>query len=126
MNYIYNVKNRTIREYREGAKEIDLTSVESRFIEVLANGEVNSWFEIADYIYGYHNKHTADSLRSLKSRILQKVDLKIKNTFAYGIMLKDEIYIEKERNDKNMGMAALGLTHCSKHGTPFTSRIYMS
>lgn len=104
MKLIYNVRNRTIREYKRGSEEVDLALLESKLIEVLSDNVIHSWEDIADYIYGDHDKYAISNVHQIKNRLLKKVNINITNFHAYGIILEDEIYVEKIRSELDMKM----------------------
>lgn len=102
MEWIYNVNRRMIREINN-SEEIDLTECESRFIEVLCNGLLNTYDEINDYVYkysGYPNKfhhdkkHYNNAISIIKTRLLKKINMNIRVIKARGMRLYDQIYIE--------------------------------
>lgn len=99
MEWIYNANRRMIRKLKEDS-EIDLTEIESKFIEVISNNKLISWEEIADYLYGdrecssYYEQDIYRSSITTKSRVLKKVKLNIETMRGKGIQLLDQIYIE--------------------------------
>lgn len=98
MEWIYDTKRRSIREYKDKSKEIDLTILESKFIEVLSNNETNTWREIFNYVYNYNHEHknhkyNADDVKTIKCRLLKKAKLHIKCIKGYGLKLEDRIFI---------------------------------
>ena len=97
MEWIYDSNKKIIRECKDDSKEIDLTVLEGRLIEVLCNNLTNSWKEIFEYVYSYENKndykYNANDIKAIKCRLLKKVKLNIKNVQCYGLQLEDRIFI---------------------------------
>lgn len=80
MRWLYDSKNKTIRELKTDTEWIQLADYESRLLEVLSNNSMNTRKEICQYIYGCDDlKITNDSLYLTKNRLLQKVKLDIKS-----------------------------------------------
>lgn len=93
MKYLYNSRNKTIKKLGKNEKEIDLTPLESRLLEVLSNGVYNRTKSIAEYVYGIYDRYTYNSLILLKHRLLKKIDLNIITHHSYSYKLTDKIYI---------------------------------
>ncbi len=90
--FIFNPIKGTLRS-TEWDHTYELTKLENRFIAILSNGRMNTWFDLNDYIYpeGYHNKFAACDI---KTRILEKIPLNIRVVKKGGLVLDDEILIE--------------------------------
>lgn len=79
MKFLYNSKTKRIKVLEPGAKQIRLTNLECKFLEVLSNGCLNTWREIGEYVYGCYDKYVYDCLGYVKKSLLTKVKLNIKN-----------------------------------------------
>ena len=103
MKYLYESRYGIIKEMNDDCevKEVTLSPLECKLVEVLCNGVVNSWDDVTEYMYGYkiniskrvNNFKNHYMTRSIKSRMLQKIKLNIMNVRGYGLILMDEIYI---------------------------------
>ena len=67
---------------------------ESRLIEVLSNGRINSYEDVIKYIYKDDKKHARNSVSLIKNRLIKKIKLNIIETvYDRGLKLKDQIFI---------------------------------
>ena len=88
MNYIYNPRVKTIKRVMKNPEEIQLTYIEGRLLEAILNGQVNTWGEISNYVYGFYSKSSLDALRNIKKKILKKVNLNIRTVCAVRSYVK--------------------------------------
>ena len=99
MIYVYNVNNRTLTDI-VSKEEIDLTKKESKFIEVICNGSVNTWDEMNNYVNGYKKDYESDygydAINTIRYRVCKKVKLNIKTIKTIGYRLLDLIYIDRK------------------------------
>ena len=79
MTYLYNSRNKTIKRLTPCGfgKTYDLTPLESRLLEVLSNGLLNTKKEISTYVFGYYDNHVDTGLSRLKVRLYRKAKLNI-------------------------------------------------
>ncbi len=68
--YIFNPVKRTLRD-TEWDHAYNLTELETKLLEILSNGRMNTWEDLNKYIYpeGYRNKFAAGDL---KNRLIEK------------------------------------------------------
>lgn len=97
MEWLYDTRNRRIRKLIHNSNWIDLTELESKLVEGLSNGHVNTYKDLLLYTYNsdkYNmDNKTVQNIRMLKNYLLNKIDLDIKVIYSYGLRLEDEIYI---------------------------------
>lgn len=76
MRWLYDTDNRLLRTPK---KEIELTKLEARLLDVLCNNAENTWSDITEYVYGYYDEHALASLRHVVSKFEKKTNMMIIN-----------------------------------------------
>jgi hypothetical protein len=94
LSLLYTTKERSLTKYRIESEPIYLTKREGKLLEVLANGQLNTFEEIANYIYGYYDKYTYRTILSIKSLLHKKTKLDISVIRNGALRLDNIIYIE--------------------------------
>lgn len=73
---------------------VKLSIRESRLLEVLSNGKINSYEDVIKYIYKDNKKHTRNAISLIKNRLIKKINLNIIETvYDRGLTLKDGVFI---------------------------------
>ena len=92
--WIYNGTTQTLRNCDDQMNTIKLTNRQCKLVEVLANGYINDWYDIEEYVFGYHDRYTRKTLYVDKRKLLNTVDLNIRVGKEHGLKLDDVIFIE--------------------------------
>lgn len=90
--YIFNPVKRTLRDV-EWDHAYNLTELETKLLEILSNGRMNTWADLNKYVYpgGYRSKFATGDI---KNRLIEKTPLNIRIVKKGGLVLDDKILIE--------------------------------
>ena len=102
MRYVYNAKERELRDLWERKKKgwhrrVSLTRLESKLLMLLSDNELHRYEEIEEYLYndsGIGNYREMRIMPRLKKKLKNYREIKIKTRVKLGYYLKGNIYIE--------------------------------
>lgn len=89
---IYELRNRWIIIGKN--KKVEFTENEHNFLIALSDNRTTTFKEIADKIYGYYDEAVRNNIKTIKCKLLKKVDLNIKNVCGIGYRLETKIFFK--------------------------------